>query len=293
LFFTEIYGGTNTYIDSILVKRRGIKIIRFAPGKTNYILEDFISKIESVKPALIYFEAVSNPMLIVADVLAFIYQAKKRDIKVIVDNTFATPLLWKPLKDNADLVIHSATKYLSGHGNISAGVICGNDKFLLQKAIEYRKWVGHMISPDDAYRLGSQLQTFELRFKKQIENANRLAHLLENHRNVEYVLYPGLKSHPSYNYATKLFKDKGFGAMITFCLAGDTNDSKKERSELFIEKFSRYFYLIPSLGDTETIFLPVDAVWGEKYPNPGNIRLSIGIENYEIIENAMSLALEF
>ncbi len=293
MFFTEIYGGTNSYIDSILIKRRGVNTIRFAPGKENYVLEEFIGTIESQKPRLIYFEAVSNPMLIVADVLSFIQEAKKRDIIVIVDNTFATPYLWKPLADGADLVIHSATKYLSGHGNISAGVISGNDKVLLQKAIEYRKWVGHMISPDDAYRLGTQMQTFELRFQKQIESAFQLAEFLENHYNIEKVFYPGLKSHASHKFADKLFNKKGYGAMITFQLAGDTDNIKRERSKSFIEKFSRYFYLIPSLGDTETIFMPVDAVWGDKYPYPGTIRLSIGIENYEHIESAINFSLDF
>lgn len=163
----------------------------------------------------------------------------------------------------------------------------------MQKAIEYRKWVGHMISPDDAYRLGSQLQTFELRYKKQIENAALLAVFLENHYNVENVRYPGLTSHPGHDLAVKIFKNKGFGAMITFQLAGDSDYTKNERCKTFIEKISRYFYLIPSLGDTDTIFLPVNAVWGDKYPSPGVIRLSIGIENYEMIEEALNFALDF
>ena len=141
LFFTEIYGGTNSFIDLVLIKRRGINVEHFAPDGDSYNMDQFIETIERLRPKLIYFEAISNPMLIVADVKAIIKEAKKRDIVIIIDNTFATPYLWKPLEDGADLVVHSATKYLSGHGNISAGVICGNKKEYMQAAIEYRKWV--------------------------------------------------------------------------------------------------------------------------------------------------------
>ena len=185
----------------------------------------------------------------------------------------------------ADLVIHSATKYLAGHGNISAGVICGNSNKLMQKAIEYRKLVGHMISPDDASRLGDQLKTFNLRFSKQCTSANKLAHFLNKSPKIYKVFYPGLDKHPTYNEASDMFSGKGYGAMITFQLAGEDNVQKREKCDLFIEKISEHFHLIPTLGDVETIFLPVDAVWADKYPFPGTIRLSIGIEDYNYVEN--------
>ena len=291
LFFTEIYGGTNSFIDLVLIKRRGINVEHFAPDGDSYNMDQFIETIERLRPKLIYFEAISNPMLIVADVKAIIKEAKKRDIVIIIDNTFATPYLWKPLEDGADLVVHSATKYLSGHGNISAGVICGNKKEYMQAAIEYRKWVGHMMSPDDAYRLNTQLHTFELRFKQQIESAFKLAKFLENHMDIEKVFYPGLSSHPTSNIASDLFGEKGFGTIITFQLAGETDDAKRKNSQLFIEKITEHFDLIPTLGDAETIFMPIDAVWGDKYPFPGTLRLSIGIEQYGYIEKIISNAL--
>ena len=147
-------------------------------------------------------------MLIVADVPEIIRIAEKYGSKVIVDNTFATPLLYKPLIQGADIVIHSATKYFSGHGNLTAGVICGNDRKLMQAAIEYRKFVGHMISPDDAYRLQTQIQTFELRFARQCSNASKLAEYLKGISKVRKVWYPGLKDHPTHNIAEKLFKVK-------------------------------------------------------------------------------------
>jgi cystathionine beta-lyase/cystathionine gamma-synthase len=157
-------------------------------------------------------------------------------------------------------------------------VVCGNDETLMQKAIEYRKWVGHMLSADDAYRLGTQMKTFRLRFERQCSNALELAELLEKHPAVEKVLYPGLKSHSSHTIALKLFKEDAFGGMLTFDLAGKSNEAKKKNRDTFMNIVSKQIHLIPSLGDTETILLPVEPVWGEKYPLPGMIRLSVGIE---------------
>jgi cystathionine beta-lyase/cystathionine gamma-synthase len=291
LFFTEIYGGTNSYIDTVLIPRRGIQIERFAPDGDSYNIDKYIDTLDKVKPKLVYFETVSNPMLIVPDCKKIISEAKKRNIIVIIDNTFPTSYLFNPLNFGADLVIESATKYLSGHGDITAGVLYGNNKDLLNKAIEYRKWAGHMISPDDAYRLGSQLHTFHLRFREQIQNAQKLSNFLEKHEKIEKVLYPGLSSHPTYQYAKELFEKQGFGAIITFQLAGRDDEHKRKRSTIFIEKISEHFELIPSLGDCNTIFMPIDAVWGKKYPFPGTIRFSLGIEEYDFIENVVAEAL--
>ncbi|MBN1250497.1 MAG: aminotransferase class I/II-fold pyridoxal phosphate-dependent enzyme [Bacteroidales bacterium] len=284
LIFNDIYGGTNSYIDSILIKKRGLKIERFSSKDNKYNLSDYIELLDKIKPKLLYFETISNPMLIVADANKIIDEAKKRNVIVIVDNTFAGPYLWKPLKFGADIVIHSATKYLAGHGNITAGVICGNDDNIMQKAIEYRKLIGHMISPDDAYRLGTQLKTYNIRFKQQCNNANKLALFLSNNAKINKVYYPGLKVHKTYDNAKCLFGEKAYGAMITFELSGENDEEKSTKSQKFIELISKHFFLIPTLGDVDTIFLPVDAVWPDKYPTPGTFRLSVGIEDYYFIE---------
>ena len=175
LFFTEIYGGTISFIESVLKSRRGLDIQYFNPENGKYNLDNFEKVISELKPEFVYIESISNPMLIVADVANLTRIAKKHGTKVIIDNTFATPWLYKPLIDGADIVIHSVTKYFSGHGNLSAGVICGNDTEIMKSAIEYRKFVGHMLSPDDAYRLETQIQSFELRFSRQCDNAFKLA----------------------------------------------------------------------------------------------------------------------
>ena len=292
LFFAEIYGGTISFIESVLKSRRGLDIQYFTHDNGNYDLDKFEKAISVLKPELVYIESVSNPMLIVADVKDITSIAKKHGAKVIIDNTFATPWLCRPLNEGADIAIHSATKYFSGHGNITAGVLCGNDNKVMQAAIEYRKFVGHSLSPDDAYRLQTQIQSFELRFSRQCSNANKLAGFLNNMAIIKKVWFPGLESHPTHLIAQKLFKNKGFGAMITFDFDGRDQAEKRIRRDKFIELVSEKIKLIPTLGDPHTILMPVEAVWGAKYPEPGMIRLSVGFEEYAGLEDTVSNALK-
>ncbi|HAM10497.1 MAG: hypothetical protein A2X05_15630 [Bacteroidetes bacterium GWE2_41_25] len=292
LFFSEIYGGSISFIESVLKKRRGIEIQYFTPSGGTYDLTELERVLASLKPEFVYIESISNPMLIVADVPAIAAIAGKHGCRVIIDNTFATPLLYKPLEDGIDMVIHSVTKYLSGHGNITAGVICGNDDLLMRSAIEYRKFTGHMISPDDAYRLQTQIQTFNLRFSRQCENAAILAKFLNDSAAIENVWFPGLSGHATHSVAKKIFGNRGFGAMITFDLKGSDNAEKREKRDKFIANVSEIIRLIPTLGDPHTILMPVEAVWGAKYPEPGMIRLSVGFEDYTAIEKTISEALE-
>jgi cystathionine beta-lyase/cystathionine gamma-synthase len=292
LFFTEIYGGTISYIESVLKFRRGLDIHYFTPDEETYNLDKFEKVLAELKPEIVYVETISNPMLIVADAAAITAVAKKYGTGVIIDNTFATPWLYKPLNDGADIIIHSATKYFSGHGNLTAGVICGNDMKIMQSAIEYRKFAGHHLSPDDAYRLQTQVQTFELRFSRQCANAAALAGNLNEISIIKEVLYPGINSHPTHLIAEKLFENKGYGAMITFDFDGKDKEEKGKRRDQFIKLVSEKIKLIPTLGDPHTILMPVESVWGTKYPEPGMIRLSIGFENYEELYTTISAAIK-
>jgi cystathionine beta-lyase/cystathionine gamma-synthase len=292
LFFTEIYGGTISFIESVLKVRRGLDIQYFTPDSGKYDLVRFEEVIKGLRPEFVYIESISNPMLIVADVKEVTKISKKYKVKVIIDNTFATPWLCKPLDNGVDVVIHSATKYFSGHGNLTAGVICGNDKKIMQSAIEYRKFVGHMLSPDDAYRLQTQIQSFELRFSRQCENALKLSEYLSKNQKINKVLYPGLTKHPTHDVARKLFGGKGYGAMITFDFDGKDANQKRKRRDKFIHLVSEKIKLIPTLGDPHTILMPVEAVWGVKYPEPGMIRLSVGFEVFSELKNTISKALD-
>lgn len=245
LFFTEIYGGTISFIESVLKARRGLDIHYFTSEKEKYDLNEFEIVISRLQPEFVYIESISNPMLIIADVTEITGIAKKHGSKVIVDNTFATPWLFKPLDEGVDIVIHSATKYFSGHGNLTAGVICGNDKNIMQSAIEYRKFVGHMLSPDDAYRLQTQIQSFELRFSRQCGNASKLAEYLNKVPVIKKVWFPGLKSHFTHPIAKKLYGGRGFGAMITFDFDGKDEKEKRDRRDKFIKLVSEKIKLIP------------------------------------------------
>jgi cystathionine beta-lyase/cystathionine gamma-synthase len=291
LFFSEIYGGTISFADSILNKRRGLQIQTFVPVEGKYSLSDFGNVMKSVKPDFVYVETISNPLLIVTDVIQIIEIAKAYGSKIIVDNTFATPLLFRPLDWGADIVVHSVTKYFSGHGNLTGGVICGNEKNIMQSAIEYRKSVGHMLSPDDAYRLQTQIMTFELRFTRQCDNALKLSDLLSKNPLIKKVYFPGLPSHVTYSEAVKVLGGKRFGAMITIDLAGRDAGEKRRRRDAFIRSVSDKIKLIPTLGDPHTILMPIEAVWGAKYPEPGMIRLSIGFEDYTELEATILNAL--
>lgn len=292
LFFSEIYGGTNHFIDNVLVNRRGVEVVRFKPDGESYSLDKFRNLLKEHKPTLVFFEAISNPMLISIDADSFIKVAKEHGTVVLVDNTFPTPYLWRPLESGADIVIHSVTKYLAGHGNISAGVLSGNDALLEKTALEYRKLVGHMLSPDDAARLCDQLKTFELRMAKQCANAYSLASYLNHHPLVEKVLYPGLESHPTHREAFKFFRGRGYGAIITFDLAGSSNPEKANRCNRFIETLKDSIPLIPTLGDADTTLMPIEPVWGDKFPFPGMIRLSVGIEDVDILTSNIGRALK-
>ena len=291
LFFSEIYGGTNSYIDNVLVKRRGVDIIRFYPSGNSYDLKELEKMINKYKPSLIYYEIISNPMLIIADGPSINAIARKYGVAVIVDNTFATPLLYSPLADGADLVVHSATKYLGGHGNVTAGAICGNSDVLMKKAIEYRKYTGHMISPDDAYRLHTQMQSFRIRFSRHCENAALIADLLSADPLISSVHYPKLPGHQTNDLAVKLFADRGFGAMITFTFKGSDNKEMRERRDRFMKAVSGSIKLVPSLGDSHTTLMPVEPVWGYKYPEPGMIRLSVGFEEPNYLVDIISKGL--
>ncbi len=292
LFFSEIYGGTLSFADSILVKKRGLDIHSFNPENERYDLASLEKVLKNLKPQFIYIESISNPMLIVPDAAGIIKIAHKYRSKVIVDNTFATPCLWKPLLSGADIVIHSATKYFSGHGNITAGVVCGNDGDLLKAAVEYRKYVGHMLSADDAYRLNTQIRTLPLRFRQQCINASLIAEIMNRSEKVSRVWYPGLINHPTHSEAKILFGNRGSGGMVTVDFAGKNSEAKRKSRNAFIRSVSERIKIIPSLGDPQTMMLPVESVWGAKYPEPGMIRISTGFEDTDQLNDTLISALK-
>jgi cystathionine beta-lyase/cystathionine gamma-synthase len=148
------------------------------------------------------------------------------------------------------------------------------------------------LSPDDAYRLNTQLKSFDLRVKQQCSNAGKLAVWMAGEKSIGTVYYPGLESHKTHSTAVELLGNEYFGAMITFDFAGKSADEKRKKRDAFIAAVSDSIKLIPTLGDPHTILMPVEAVWGAKYPEPGMIRLSVGFEDYNELHETVSEALK-
>jgi len=294
MFFSELYGGTSKYINNVLIQRRGIDAVWIntearVSGTAKMLEKAFAEH----KPDLIYFESITNPMLTVPEAETIIRMAREAGVRVVVDNTFASPLLWKPLTDGADVVVHSATKYLAGHGDLMAGYLATNEKALWESAHDYRQFCGYIISPDDAYRLETYLQSFDCRMNCHIGNALRLAHFLtSNNSKIESVIYPGLPGDASHANAVKLFGEKGYGAIITFKLSGQERVQRRENLKKFAEIVAGRINIVPTLGNPVTTMLPVNEYWIDKATDEGLIRLSVGTEPYEIIEKTIKEALD-
>lgn len=286
LFPADVYSGTKQYAVEVLQNQRGVNTQFADPAGASSTTSNLIRTIENEPPALVFIEPISNPCLDIIDISAVVERAHHHGARVVVDNTFATSYLFHPFDVGADLVVHSATKYLAGHNNILAGAICVNDSDLHAQLILHRNTIGAVLSPDDAGRLKTQQLTFSLRLARQNATAMKVAEFLDGHPSIEKVRYPGLPSHPDYGLAQTMFKHRGFGAMITFDLKGS-----EEGSSRFVDELSVDIPHIGSLGDVTSSFLHVKACFGGEY-EPTTIRLSIGIESAEQIMGWLNSALD-
>jgi cystathionine gamma-synthase len=232
---------------------------------------------------VLYLETPTNPTLKVLDLKRLISVAHEVGAIVVVDNTFATPINQQPLSLGADLVLHSATKYLGGHSDAMGGLVCGK-KTLIDQIFHYREINGATLHANSAYMLLRGIKTLELRVLRQNENAMKLGEYLEGHPKIDSVFYPGLKSHPSHEIAKKQMT--GFGGVLSFSLAGDFENVK-----LFLNSLE-LAHLAASLGSVGTLIGPpkvtshVEATEEERKAlgiPESLIRCAVGIENIEDI----------
>jgi methionine-gamma-lyase len=193
---------------------------------------------------LVYLETPTNPTLKVIDIQAVKKMLGRSDVKIAVDNTFATPFNQQPLGLGADIVVHSATKYFGGHADITAGVVVSNSKFI-SEAYETRKLLGGVLDPHAAWLLIRGLKTFELRMRRHNENGMAVAQFLAKHPKVKQVFYPGLPSHPQHTIAKKQMS--GSGGMLSFIPRGDGSYASRILDRLKMIK------LAPSLGGVESL----------------------------------------
>lgn len=273
-------------------------------GLTRYGVEvDFIdtTDLDALKAHLkantcaVYLETPANPNLKITDIAAVaeIAHAYNKDIKVVCDNTFASPALQNPLALGADVVVHSATKYLNGHGDVIAGFVVGKADFLSEvRMFGLKDMTGAVVDPFAAFLILRGLKTLEIRMQKHCDSARKIAEFLDKSDKVEKVYYPGLKNHAGHDIAARQMKD--FGGMLSFEVKGGKAAGMK------LVNAVKLITVAVSLGDAETLIEHAASMTHSTYTEEelkasgipaGLIRLSVGLENVEDIIADLEQAL--
>jgi len=277
----DIYGATYTLLRSLL---DSLGIIVHMVDVAD--LGEVETALRTNHPALLLVESISNPLLKVADVPALSDLAHRHGASLLVDNTFASPYLLNPLRHGADYVIHSATKYLSGHGDVLAGVVATSAENK-KRLFELNKLIGSVLGPFEAWLALRGLKTLPLRMRQQCQNAEQVAAWLQTHPGVEEVHFPGLPGHPQHTLAKQLFEGRGYGGVLSFAI--------KEADKSLVYRFMESLTVcLPAttLGDIYSLILhPATSshrgLTAEErlrigIPD-GLVRLSTGIESSEDI----------
>lgn len=283
---SSVFGSTFTIVTKYLHKY-GIEHTLISASDT--------SEWESaVKPntKMLYLETPTNPQLEVIDLAFAGVFAKKHNIILNVDNCFATPLLQQPIKYGANLVVHSATKWIDGQGRVLGGVVVG-DAALIREIYLFCRNTGPSLSPFNAWILSKSLETLDVRMQRHCENALRLAQALQTHTNVSGIKYPFLPSHPQYNIAIKQMS--AGGGIVCFEIKGGIESGKKFLNNL------QMLSMTSNLGDTRSIASHPSSTTHSKLTEaerlsvgitPGLIRISVGLEHVEDIINDIMQALD-
>ena len=299
--WTVLKAGDHVVTDKTLY---GCTFALMCHGLTRFGIEvTFVdtSNLDEVKNAMkentrvIYLETPANPNLKIVDLEALSKLAHTNpNTLVIVDNTFATPYMQKPLKLGADIVVHSVTKYINGHGDVIAGLVITNKELADQiRFVGLKDMTGAVLGPQDAYYIIRGMKTFEIRMERHCKNAKKVVEFLNKHPKIERVYYPGLETHPGHEIAKKQMRD--FGAMISFELKGGFEAGKTLLNNL------KLCSLAVSLGDTETLIQHPASMTHSPYTKEereaagitdGLVRLSVGLENVEDIIEDLEQGLE-
>ena len=272
-----LYDGTYLFLKN-LAPRFGINVVWVTDNTSSGWEAAFAAHPEAT---LAYIETPVNPTLRLTDIPAVVQLAHAHQARVIVDNTFATPFCQRPLTLGADLVVHSTTKFLSGHGQVVGGAVLTTDLNLLQGDLyQIYKLIGGTPSPIDAWMANIGLKTFELRMARHCRNALRVAKVLEKHPGISRVYYPGLTSHPDHELALRQMSD--FGGMIAFELKGGLEAGCRMMNNV------RVATLAVSLGNVDTLIQHPASMTHRNTPREerlaagitdGLVRLSVGIED--------------
>ncbi|WP_232223366.1 methionine gamma-lyase [Sphingorhabdus lutea] len=272
-----LYGCTFAFMRHGLGKF-GVKVRHVDLTKTS-LLQDAIND----KTKVVYFETPANPNMRIVDIAAISEIAHQSGAYVVVDNTYATPYLTRPIDFGADIVVHSATKYLGGHGDLVAGIVAGSKELLTQiRLVGLKDMTGAVMSPFNAMLIMRGLKTLELRMDRHCQSAMKIAAWMESQSMVDVVHYPGLKSSPYHDLASRQMD--GFGGMIAFELKGGINAGKA-----FIDALN-LIHCAVSLGDAESLIQHPASMTHSPYTpeeraeygiSDGLVRLSIGLESVD------------
>ena len=283
---SDIYGGTYRLLEKVF-KRWGLEIT-YACGDGVAAFQQAIQK----NTKLIWIETPTNPLLKILDITEISTLAHQHDILVAVDNTFATPYLQRPLELGADLVMHSTTKYLSGHSDIIGGAVITSHEAAFRDLKFYQKTAGAVPGPWDCFLVLRGVKTLAIRMREHEKNASYLAEFLHGHPSIEHVYYPGLTSHEQHDLAKRQMS--GFGGMVSFELRGGL-----PTVESFFSKL-KVFTLAESLGAVESLVcyppkMTHASLSREERLKRGIkdnlVRLSVGIENKTDLKNDLEQAL--
>lgn len=266
-----VYHGTLAWLEEF-AESRGLKFNTFAAGD----VQDFKSQIAPGITKLVWIETPANPTWDITDIAAFSEIAHAHSVTVAVDSTCATPVLTRPLSLGADLVCHSATKYLNGHSDVLAGMlVTAKDTAIWQRIRQHRLLAGGTLGSLDAYLLTRGMRTLFIRVRQQCDSALAIARYLDSHQAVQDVLYPGLESHPGHAVAEKQMTG-GFGGMLSFTVPGG-----KEEAINVIAR-ARVFKRATSLGGVESVLEHRKSVESPESKTPDNlVRVSVGIEHID------------
>jgi cystathionine gamma-synthase/methionine-gamma-lyase len=273
----DVYGATHVLLGNLLAGQ-GVHA-HFLDFQD---MEATLGAIARLRPAVVFAETISNPLVRVADIPALGEAARSVGAVLVVDNTFPTPYLYRPAEHGAHMVVHSATKYIGGHGDVTAGIVAATAD-LIAPLRNFGRVTGATMSPFDAWLGLRGLRTLEVRMQRHFANAMAVAKALEAHPRVANVLYPGLTSHSRHDLATAMFGDRGYGAMMAF----EVRDATVASARRVLDAF-RVILPAPTLGDVYSLAQhPASASHRNVPPEDrakigigdGVIRLSIGIED--------------
>ena len=282
----DVYGGTYRFFTKVM---DGFGITaRFVDTSDLQAVEQAFTP----KTRMIWVETPTNPLLKIADLKALSGLAKSHRAYMVVDNTFMSPYFQKPLDLGADIVVHSATKYLGGHSDVIGGALVTNDAEIHERMKFCQKSVGAVPGPFDCWLTLRGLKTLAIRMREHQANATKIAQWLSEHPEVERVIYPGLPSHPQHELAKRQMS--GFGGMVSFVVRGGLDKAKK------VLEGTKIFLLAESLGGVESLIEHPAIMTHASIPperrreigiSDGLIRLSVGIEAYEDLQRDLECAL--